>query len=84
MPLALCAGPVQNSIMRIEDFKKTLDAAEPPQLSHALRALRGSVLRTELYALDGRANSDKPYTVIESLFDVREIGANDPDAEDTT
>jgi hypothetical protein len=35
----LCAGLVQNSIMSIEDFKKTLAADEPPELSHALRAL---------------------------------------------
>jgi hypothetical protein len=40
----------------------------------ALRALRGSILRTELYALDGTARQDQPYTVTESLFSVREEG----------
>jgi RHS repeat-associated protein len=35
----------------------------------ALRALRGQVLRTELYALDG---VDRPYTVTETLSGVRE------------
>lgn len=38
----------------------------------ALRTLRGSVLRTELYALDGK--SDTPYTVSESLYSVRKEG----------
>ena len=38
----------------------------------ALRAMRGSVLRTELYALDGTERQDRPYTVTESLPGVRE------------
>jgi len=38
----------------------------------ALRTLRGSTLRTELYALDGTERQDRPYTVTESLFGVRE------------
>src|SRR4029077_12236100 len=55
-------------------------AADPLRVRHALRALRGSVLRTELYAMDGSSASDKPYSVVESLFDVREIEADDPGA----
>jgi RHS repeat-associated protein len=38
----------------------------------AVRALRGSVLRTELYALDGEQDG-RPYTVTESQFDVRKV-----------
>jgi RHS repeat-associated protein len=39
----------------------------------ALRTLRGSILRTELYALDGSKERESlPYTVTESLFGVRE------------
>ncbi len=38
----------------------------------ALRALRGSVLRTELYALDGTDSQNRPYTVTEALQGVRE------------
>ncbi|MGB3941014.1 MAG: SpvB/TcaC N-terminal domain-containing protein [Candidatus Manganitrophaceae bacterium] len=38
----------------------------------ALRALRGTVLRTELYALDGTDREARPYTVTESLQGVRE------------
>jgi RHS repeat-associated protein len=39
----------------------------------AFRALRGSVLRTELYALDGSARQNKPYTVTESLTGVAQV-----------
>jgi hypothetical protein len=38
----------------------------------ALRTLRGSILRTELYALDDGERQDRPYTVTESLFGLRE------------
>ncbi len=39
----------------------------------AYRALRGSVLRTELYARDGSAPQNRPYTVTESLTGVAEV-----------
>lgn len=45
----------------------------------ALRTLRGSVLRTELYALDSTEHQDRPYTVTESLQGVRE---ESPPADD--
>lgn len=38
----------------------------------ALRAMRGRILRTELYALDGTEHQDNPYTVTEHLHSVRE------------
>jgi RHS repeat-associated protein len=38
----------------------------------AIRALRGSILRTELYALDGTDFQERPYTVTESIHGVRE------------
>jgi RHS repeat-associated protein len=38
----------------------------------AFRALRGSILRTELYALDGSELQDRPYTVTESIHGVRD------------
>ena len=47
----------------------------------ALRTLRGSILRTELYALDGSDNEDRPYTVSESSYGLVEIEA--PGAGDT-
>jgi hypothetical protein len=44
----------------------------------ALRALRGSILRTELYALDDAdpARRKRPYTVTESLYGVCEVVAS--------
>ena len=39
----------------------------------AVRTLRGSIVRTELYALDGSPNQTRPYTVTESQYDLREI-----------
>ena len=41
----------------------------------ALRALRGSILRTELYARDGSDREDRPYTVSESSYGLVEIAA---------
>jgi hypothetical protein len=41
----------------------------------ALRALRGSVLRTELYAEDGTERESRPYRVTESGYAVQEIDA---------
>lgn len=38
----------------------------------ALRSIRGSVLRTELYALDGSTREDRPYTVTERAYGIRE------------
>jgi RHS repeat-associated protein len=45
------------------------------QRRSALRALRGQMLRSELYALDGTARATAPYTVTESLSAVRDEGA---------
>jgi RHS repeat-associated protein len=44
----------------------------PQDRRDALRAFRGRVLRTELYALDGASRQDRPYTVTEKAYSVRE------------
>ena len=46
----------------------------------ALRALRGSPLRTEVYALDGSERQDRPYTVGESIHGLRE--ESEPEHDD--
>jgi RHS repeat-associated protein len=46
----------------------------------AIRTLRGQILRTELYALDGTSRSSRPYTVTESVSGIREV---EPPAEGT-
>ena len=52
------------------------DTVLPPGLSadeerEACRALRGLMLREEIYALDGSAAEDRPYTVTEQNFTLR-------------
>ena len=44
----------------------------------AIRSLRGQVLRTELYALDGAPFQDRPYTVTESLPSVAALPVDQP------
>lgn len=51
-----------------------LKALPRRDLRDALRSLRGSILRTESYALDGTVREGRPYTVTESLYGVREEG----------
>ena len=47
------------------------DGLAPEERRHACRALRGQVLRQEVYALDGSAAAADPYSVVESSFSVR-------------
>lgn len=48
----------------------------------ALRALRGSILRTEFYALDGPDREDRPYTVTEYRYGLREESEPGPEEQD--
>ncbi|MGH8068935.1 MAG: SpvB/TcaC N-terminal domain-containing protein [Candidatus Entotheonellia bacterium] len=63
----------------IRDFLKNLPRRAKRD---ALRTVRGSVLRTELYALDGMDRQDRPYTVTESLYGVREESSPQPEEGD--
>ncbi|KAH7109097.1 insecticidal toxin complex protein [Dendryphion nanum] len=45
-------------------------ALSASELREASRALRGSVLRTEVYSIDGSANSANPYIISENRFAV--------------
>jgi RHS repeat-associated protein len=47
----------------------------------ALRSLRGSVLRTELYALDGSSLENRPYTVTESVYGLREVNLPEDESD---
>jgi RHS repeat-associated protein len=51
-------------------FLRTL--ADARHRRDALRTLRGSTLRTELYALDGTDREDRPFTVTEQAYGLRE------------
>src|SRR5262249_29985541 len=55
----------------LNGFLKTL--ADRRHRRDALRTLRGSTLRTELYALDGTDRQDRPFTVAEQAYGLREI-----------
>lgn len=46
----------------------------------ALRAIRGRVLRSEVYGLDGSTRADRPFTVTESVHDVSVVVAAVPEA----
>lgn len=49
------------------------EAAQNSDAIQLRHALRGSILRTELYATDGSPIAERPYPVTEAQFDVREI-----------
>jgi RHS repeat-associated protein len=67
----------------VTPFLRALGADDPDGRRvrrDAIRSLRGSVIRTELYALDGSLDQDRPYTVTESQYGLREI--DPPSAND--
>ncbi|WP_367105955.1 SpvB/TcaC N-terminal domain-containing protein [uncultured Psychrobacter sp.] len=53
-----------------ESFLKTLQLQDRRD---AIRTLRGTLLRSETYALDGNVREAIPYTVSESAFELKEI-----------
>jgi len=57
---------------RSADMDKFLSALPRRAKRDALRALRGRILRTELYALDGPPRQERPYTVTEYLHGLRQ------------
>lgn len=62
------------------DLREFLAGLERRDRRDALRALRGTTIRTELYALDDSPRANRPYTVTESFSGLREIDA--PSASD--
>jgi RHS repeat-associated protein len=59
-------------ITRPESVTALLAGLDRSARRDALRALRGRVLRSELYALDGTELEDRPHTVTESAHGVRQ------------
>jgi hypothetical protein len=60
----------------------SINSLVPAARRDAFRSMRGKVLRTELYALDGTSRQENPYTITEHVYGVREESpptANDPD-----
>jgi RHS repeat-associated protein len=46
---------------------------DPDEVREACRALKGSMLRREVYALDGTSRAPHPYTITEQSFTVRRL-----------
>ncbi len=67
-------APDRQSLARTEAIiNDVLDKLPHPRAKRdAIRTLRGSILRTELYALDNNRLASRPYTVNEYIYSVRE------------
>jgi RHS repeat-associated protein len=65
-------------LSRPAEMEAFLRGLPRPAQRDALRTLRGRILRTELYALDGRERQDHPYTVTEYLHGVTSLPVGDP------
>ncbi len=66
------------ALVRSPATAQLLEGLERRARRDAVRALRGSTLRSELYALDGAPRQARPYTVTESVSGLRE--ESPPDA----
>ena len=60
-------------LKRPTDTSALLGSLPPRARRDAIRSLRGSVVRTELYALDGSEREQRPYTVTESIYGVCQV-----------
>lgn len=61
----------KNVLSRPQEMTSLLASLPRPARRAALRTLRGTLLRSELYALDDSALQSKPYTVTESMMSLR-------------
>lgn len=69
-------GQVNNFLSRFNDRGASIPSAANRRIKRdALRTLRGCILRSELYALDGSPRETRPYTVTEHAYNLHEIEA---------
>jgi len=68
--------PHETSEMLLDDTILPGDLT-PEEAREACRALKGSMLRQEVYALDGVEESQRPYTASESNFTIRPLQARE-------
>ena len=64
--------PDRQVLQRPQETVQLLGSLPRSARRDALRALRGGILRTEMYALDGTARAAAPYTVTERISALRE------------
>ena len=70
--------PTAQMLSRPSSAASFISGLPLPVRRDAFRSLRGKVLRTELYALDGSNRQSQPYTVTEHTYGVREESPADP------
>src|SRR5690554_1123678 len=61
----------ENVLKRTQEMKTLLASLPRRARRDALRTMRGTLLRSETYGLDGAQLQDRPYTVSESLMSLR-------------
>ena len=66
------------SILLSERQPRFLHALSAEEMREACRALRGSILRQEVYALDGTDESDRPYSVSERNYTIEVLQPQGP------
>jgi RHS repeat-associated protein len=63
------AANIEQAAPRLDDTILP-DGLMPFEAREACRALKGSMLRQEVYALDGSAKAQRPYTIVENNFSI--------------
>jgi hypothetical protein len=66
------------SEIRLPDGSRLPYDLSGEELRESCRALRGSILRQEIYALDGSAESDRPYSVSERNYTIEVLQPQGP------
>ena len=72
---------VSQVLSRPDAMKQFIASLSPSVRRDAFRSMRGRILRTELYALDGTSRENTPYTVTENVYGVREESAPPNDSK---
>jgi RHS repeat-associated protein len=62
----------RSALARPTDTQQLINTLPASQRGNAIRSLRGNILRTELYAVDGSDRENRPYTVTEYQYGIRE------------
>src|SRR5437867_4270176 len=73
------ADTILPTAIRLADGRRVGYTASPEEAREACRALRGAILRREIYAQDGTDAADRPYSIAESNYTIEVLqpqGAN--------
>ena len=62
---------LQRQALLLDDTVLPEDELTPDDIREACRALKGSILRQEVYALDGTEEEDRPYSVSERNYTIK-------------